>query len=135
MDRENEPQQMSWLVCCNSPLVHPTSPVPLVILPLQILRQARLSHPHPFGKGRGGYGCILACEGVVAMEVEPTSLDRGEGLVSGLTGEIGGGLDGGSGGRRREDERTSTVMGLMLYSNSAFRTKIAYDINTGWLDN
>ena len=61
------------------------------------------SRPHPFGKGRGGCGSILACEGARAMLTEPTSLNRGEGLVTGLTGEVGGGegereSDGGSGG-------------------------------------
>jgi hypothetical protein len=66
-----------------------------------------------------------------ALFVGPTSLNRGEGLLAGLTREDGGGSDGGGGGRRREDERTSTVMGLMFDSNSAFRTKIAFDINAG----
>ena len=57
----------------------------------------------PFGKGRGGCTCDLASEGVKAVLNEPTSLNRGEGLVTGLTGEVGGGegereSDGGSGG-------------------------------------
>ena len=49
-----------------------------------------LSHPHPFRKGRGGSGCILASEGAVAVEDEPTSLNRGEGLAAESTGEVGG---------------------------------------------
>ena len=43
-----------------------------------------MNRPHPFGKGRGRCGCILACEGAVALVVEPTSLNRGEGLVDEL---------------------------------------------------
>ena len=63
----------------------------------------KMSRPHPFGKGRGGCTCDLASEGVEAVLNEPTSLNRGEGLVAGLTGEVGGGegereSDGGSGG-------------------------------------
>ena len=50
----------------------------------------RISRPHLFGKGRGGNGCILASEGEV-LSVEPTSLNREEGLVArwfrGLEGE------------------------------------------------
>ena len=63
-----------------------------------------LSHPHPFGKGRGGCTSDLASEGVKAVLNEPTSLNRGEGLVAGLTGEVGGHESkreggGGSGGK------------------------------------
>ena len=50
----------------------------------------KISHPHPFRKGRGGYTCILASEGAVMLVVKPTSLNGGEGLISGLAGEIGG---------------------------------------------
>jgi hypothetical protein len=49
----------------------------------------------------------------------PTSLNRGEGLLAMLTCKVGGGEGAGSGGRWREDERTSTVLGLMFDSNSA----------------
>jgi hypothetical protein len=62
--------------------------------------------------------------------VGPTSLNRGEGLLAGLTREVGGGEDEG-GGEEREDERTSTVMWLMFDLNSAHRTKIAFDIHAG----
>jgi len=55
-----------------------------------------------------------------ALLAGPTSLNRGEGLLSGLAREFGGGEGGGGGGRRREDERTPTVMELMFDSNSAF---------------
>ena len=48
------------------------------------------SRPHPFGKGRGGCGSILACEGAGAMLTEPTSLNRGEGLATGWPVEVGG---------------------------------------------
>jgi len=47
-----------------------------------------LSRPHPFGKGRGGWVCILTCEGAAGLIVEPTSLKRGEGLASGLLGVV-----------------------------------------------
>jgi len=53
-----------------------------------------------------------------ALLAGPTSLNRGEGLLAGLTREVGSG-EGGGGGRRGEDERTPTVMGLMLNLNSA----------------
>jgi hypothetical protein len=49
--------------------------------------------------------------------MEPTSLNRGEGLVAGLIGVVGGiegkgeGEDGGGG--RSKNERTSTVTRLM----------------------
>ena len=61
------------------------------------------SRPHPFGKGRGGCGSILTCEGAVTMLTEPTSLNRGEGLVTGSPGDVGGGVgasEGGGGWRR-----------------------------------
>ena len=49
-------------------------------------------HPHPFRKGRGGHGCVLASEGAELL-VEPTSLKRGEGLAVGrfhvVEGELG----------------------------------------------
>jgi len=37
------------------------------------------NRPHPFGKGRGGLGCNLACEGAEGVLKEPISLVRGEG--------------------------------------------------------
>jgi hypothetical protein len=63
--------------------------------------------------------------------VGPTSLNRGEGLLAGLTCEVGGGEDEGDCGGEREDEQTSTVMRLMFHLNSAHRTKIAFDIHAG----
>jgi hypothetical protein len=67
--------------------------------------EVKISRPHPFGKGRGGCTCDLASEGVEAVLNEPTSLNRGEGLVSGLMGEVGGREGereggGGSGGKK-----------------------------------
>jgi len=35
---------------------------PLVYLLPQSLRRANMNCPHPFGKGRGGYGYVLASE-------------------------------------------------------------------------
>jgi hypothetical protein len=55
--------------------------------------------------------------------MEPTSLNRGEGLVTELSGEVAGsegeGWRDGGGGGRSENERISTVMWLMGRSNSA----------------
>jgi hypothetical protein len=61
-----------------------------------------MGRPHPFEKGRGGCTCDLASEGVEAMSNEPTSINGGEGLVSGLMGEVGGreGKRKGGGGRK-----------------------------------
>jgi hypothetical protein len=62
----------------------------------------------------------------VALVIEPTSLNRGEGLVDGFPGGVGvveGEGEGAGGGREvveeEENERRSTVMGLMWVSNSA----------------
>jgi hypothetical protein len=49
--------------------------VSLVFIPPRILRRVTLGRPHPFEKGRGGWGCILTCEGAMMVEVEPTSLN------------------------------------------------------------
>ena len=50
------------------------------------------SHPHPFGKGRGSWGCNLASEGAETLLREPTSLNRGEGLMGGFFGVFGDNL-------------------------------------------
>jgi len=54
--------------------------------------------PTSLWKGEGRLGCILACEGAVAVEVEPTSLNRGEGLVTGSPGDVLGGVGTSEGG-------------------------------------
>jgi hypothetical protein len=76
------------------------------------------------------------------MEVEPTSLNRGEGLAAGWSGEVGGveGKRKGESGSgevvvEEENEQRSTVMWLMCVSNSAHPTKIAVDIDTCGSDN
>ena len=59
--------------------------------------------------------------------IEPTSLNRGEGLVAGLTRDAGGGEDEDEGEddggevmvEEGENARISTVMRLMSVSNSA----------------
>jgi len=63
-----------------------------VLLNPRLLRRATINRPHPFGKGRGGGGFVLASEGTAAVLIEPTSLSRGEGLVYGLLCEVGGDL-------------------------------------------
>ena len=76
------------------------------------------------------------------MEVEPTSLNRGEGLATGWSGDVGGTKgegEGESGGGEvvvdKENEQISTVMRLMCVSNSARPTKIAADIDACGSDN
>jgi len=73
-----------------------------------------MSPPSSLQQGEGQVRSVLPG----ALLAGPTSLNRGEGLLAGLTREVGSGEGGGSGGRRREDERTPTMMGLMLDSNS-----------------
>jgi hypothetical protein len=70
---------------------------PPLLPPSRILHPGRLSRPHPFEKGRGGCGSILACEGAVAASIEPTSLNIGEGLAVGSIGNVGSGLGEGEG--------------------------------------
>ena len=64
---------------------------PLLFLPPQFLRRVNLSRPDPCEKGRGA--CSVSGQ-VQASELEPISLKRGEGLISGLQrvaeGEMGG---------------------------------------------
>jgi len=55
-----------------------------------ILCQACTSHPHPYGKWGGSCSCDLASEGAEAVIIQPTSLDRGEGLIYRFAGEVGG---------------------------------------------
>ena len=38
--------------------------------------------PHPYGKGRGGCSGVGISEQIQALELEPTSLKRGKGLIS-----------------------------------------------------
>ena len=59
----------------------------------------------------------------------PTSLNRGEGLLTGLTLEVGGG-DGEGGGRgRREDEPNINRDAVDVRFKLRSRTKIAFDMN------
>jgi len=75
---------------------------PLVYLAPPFLRRANLSRPHPYGKGRGRCSGVGISKQIQAFELEPTSLKRGEGLISVLKrvleGEIGGEGEGGGGG-------------------------------------
>jgi len=67
---------------------------PLVFLPPPFLRRANLSRPHACEKGRGECSGVAVSGPVQAFELEPTSLKRGEGLISELQrvveGEMGG---------------------------------------------
>ena len=88
----------------------PTSWDPLLSFPLPGSSVERLQAAHiPLEKGKGG-GFILASEGAMAVLMEPTSLNREEGLAAGLLGVfLGdlwwgvGGEGGRGGGRMRED--------------------------------
>jgi hypothetical protein len=58
------------------------SAVVVVVFLISIAVGTLATHrPHPFGKGRGGCSSSLASEGAVTVSIEPTSLDRGEGLT------------------------------------------------------
>jgi len=73
---------------------------PLIVLPPKFPPLSRNKPAHiPLERGGGGYDCILASEGAAEMLVEPTSLNRGEGLVARSTGSVGGGEGEGEGGR------------------------------------
>jgi len=80
-----------------------------------------MSRPHPFERGGAGTVAVHAAHPRVLM-VEPISLNRGEGLISGLFCVVQPKLwwqEHGGGGGTRENEPKSTVMWLMLNSNSA----------------
>jgi hypothetical protein len=118
---------------------------PLVFLPPHLLHRARLSRPHPSGKGRGRCGCACVSELTGVLVVEPTSLNRGEGLVAGLSvcgcersGVVRGKVWGRWWRRKEKEERTSqtsTVMGLMLRLKLRSPSKIAFDMGAGEVDN
>ena len=88
---KNEPQRRLWFVfgthLAGFPL--PGSPCGS---PSQILRRTKMNRPHSFGKGMGGCGYFLASEVSLRLEIWPTSLIGGEGLVAGLLEAVGGEL-------------------------------------------
>ena len=72
----------------------------LIVLPPKFPPSSKNKLAHiPLERGGGGYGCILASEEAVEMLVEPTSLNRGEGLIAMSTGLVGGGEGEGKNGR------------------------------------
>jgi len=73
--------------------------------------------------GRGGCACALASEGAEAVLIEPTSLNRGEGLVTGFAGEFGG----------VEGEGEGEVMVESGGGGTRERTKINRDVVDGCL--
>jgi hypothetical protein len=75
--------------------------------------------PTSHWKGEGRVRYVLAG----SLLVGPTSLNGGEGRLVKSTRESGGGEGNGGGRGRKEDEPTSTVMGLMSVSNSAHPPK------------
>ena len=82
---ENEPRLSLWFVFGTHYVGLPSSESPLTLLAPLVLRRAlqnlcrkRMSGPHPCRKGRGGVCSALA----EALNFEPTSLSRGEGLAA-----------------------------------------------------
>jgi hypothetical protein len=76
----------------------------------------------------------------VAIEVEPTSLNGGEGLVTGWTGEVQGVQGEGEGSGRKEvvveeNERTSTHDGVDVCLKLRSSAKITFDMNACQPDN
>ena len=88
----NEPRLKSWFILVTYCPGYPLPWNPLALLLPRFLQRASLNHPHPLGKGRGAWGCILACEGAETLVIEPTSLNREEGLVVRLLGVVAGEL-------------------------------------------
>ena len=72
--------------------------VPLMYFPTPFFYQANLSCLHPSGKGRGRCSGVGISKQVWVFEFKPTSLNRGEGLISEFQywfeGEMGGESDG-----------------------------------------
>ena len=105
LDGKHEPRQTSWLVFRNSTgashFMGPPRLPPSLDPP-----SSEAKPPTSLWKGEGWLGCILACEGAVAVEAEPTSLNRGEGLVTGSPGEVVGGVGASEGGGRGGGGRT-----------------------------
>ena len=89
---KNGPRHLSWSAFMTHFVGLPLTGSPLVFLCPPSLRQTTISCPHPLEKGRGSWGCILACEGAVALVGEPTSPNRGEGVAVELWGVVAGDL-------------------------------------------
>jgi len=95
----------------------PTCWVPPCVSPPPIPSSSEYVPAHiPFERGGAGAAAVRSAHPGVLV-VEPTSLNRGEGLVAGwlwvVVGELGWPGQGGGGGGMSEDEPTSTVMRLM----------------------
>jgi hypothetical protein len=67
----------------------PLNERPLFVLPLRFLRRAMMHSPHPFGKGRGGCGGVLASEAVVARFWSPHPSKEGRGSRPGSWVRLG----------------------------------------------
>ena len=100
--------------------------------------------PTSLWKGEGQVSLRSCFWAARMLVVEPTSLNRGEGLMAGLFGVVegpgqwgrGGVLRGkGGGGWMRANEQRSTVMQLMWASNSDRPPKIMFDMNARQVDN
>ena len=113
----NGPWQMSWPILWHttwaSHFMGPLLCFPLLKSPIKWV----CTCPHPFGKGRGRHGYIPTSEVSWGIIFEPTSLNGGEGLITGwlqwLRAKLGGEGEDGGGGGMREDEQEPTVMWLM----------------------
>jgi hypothetical protein len=90
---ENRQRQMSLPVFVTHCMGLPPRRSPLVFLHPQLLRRVAMSHPHPLERGRTEGSAATNSTLVEVSMVEPTSLNRGEGLVAGCMwlGANGGG--------------------------------------------
>ena len=83
-ENENEPRCSSCFIFVTHYMGLPLPGSPLMYLRPPFLHRASLSRPDPSGKGRGRCSGTCVPECAEALEFEPTSLKRGEGLVFGL---------------------------------------------------
>ena len=131
----NEPRCLSWFVLVMHWVGLPLPGSPLIYLPLSIspclspspTHLPLLSCPHPSGKGRGRCSrvCISEC---AAFLFAPTSLKRGEGLVSGHLHMDQGGKGKGSGRRMSGGWMNINCDGVDVSFKLCSSTKIALDI-------
>jgi hypothetical protein len=110
---EKGPRQTSWPIFVTHHTGLPFHGSPLIVLPPQFLHRARISRPHPVGKGRGGCGCgpFRVCWGV-GVQAHITHKRGGArrwAVACCWEGAVVLRTDGGGGGMRA----ISTVMRLM----------------------
>ena len=85
---ENKPRFSSWSIEETHQMGLLFLGYPLVFCPPLFFHQANLCHPHSSGKRRGRCSKVGGSKRVEAFEFEPTSLKRGEGLISRWLGVV-----------------------------------------------